>query len=197
MAKKENVDARVRNFACVVYPESAPEDWVSILSEQHVPAFVSPLHDQDVNPTGELKKAHHHVMVMFEGKKSTAQAQELFAKIGGVGVEIVNSLRGYARYLCHLDNPEKAQYSIDDVVSLSGADYDACIGLPTDKYKCIKEMMQFCKQGGVYAYCDLLDYAAENRPDWFRVLTDSSTVVITSYLKSMAWKMQEEHAYHS
>ena len=76
-------DGRARNYATVVYPESAPDGWQDILSEQFVPAFISPLHNMDVNPTGEQKKEHYHVMVMFEGKKSGDQVRELFDKNGG------------------------------------------------------------------------------------------------------------------
>ncbi len=105
------VDTRTRNFATVVYPESAPEEWQGILAEQFIPAFISPLHDKDLNPTGEEKKAHWHVVVMFEGKKSVEQVTEIFNLIGGVGCDKVHSIRGYARYLCHLDNPDKAKYN--------------------------------------------------------------------------------------
>lgn len=69
---------RYRNFATVVYPDSAPPNWLDILSEHKVPAFVSPLHDSDVNPTGENKKAHFHVMLMFDGVKTLVQAKEVF-----------------------------------------------------------------------------------------------------------------------
>ena len=103
--KSRATDNRKRNFATVVYPESAPENWQEILAGMFVPAFISPLHDKDINPTGEPKKPHYHVVVMNDGKKSIEQAQELFAAIGGVGCEVVQSIRGYARYLCHLDNP--------------------------------------------------------------------------------------------
>ena len=106
--KKTSATTRTRNFATVVYPESAPDNWQEILSEQFVPAFISPLHDNDLNPTGEVKKPHYHVMIMFDSVKTREQAQDIFNLIGGVGCEIVQSLRGYARYLCHLDNPDKA-----------------------------------------------------------------------------------------
>lgn len=46
---------RTRNFATVVYPESAAEGWQDILAQQFVPIFISPLHDKDINPTGEAK----------------------------------------------------------------------------------------------------------------------------------------------
>lgn len=193
MAVKKAGSGRTRNYATVIYPDSenTPENWKSVLADQCIPAFISPLHDLDTNPTGEVKKAHWHVMIMFEGPKTMDQAKSVFDLIGGVGCEVVNSLRGYARYLCHLDNPEKYQYNTEDVIALAGADYAASIGLPTDKYNCIREMMQYCVDNQVTAYSDLLMYASLNRYDWFRVLCDSGTVVMKEFLKSESWKFRE------
>lgn len=178
---------RTRNFATVVYPESAPENWFSLLGELKVPCFVSPLHDQDNNPDGEVKKAHYHVLFAFDGVKTNEQVQALIDTFGGVGCEKVTSMRGYARYLCHLDNPEKAQYNIEDVRCLGGADYITSIGLPTDKYKAIGEMIDWCEENNIMSYSQLLVYARIERFDWFRVLCDSGTMVIKEFLKSRKW----------
>lgn len=186
--KSKNGIGRTRNYATVVYPESAPEGWQEILAQQFVPSFISPLHKDDVNPTGELKKAHYHIMIMFDSVKTKDQAQEIFAKIGGVGCDVVQSLRGYARYLCHLDNPEKAQYKQEDVRALCGADYVTAIGLVTDKYKAISEMLDYCEENDIVYYNDLLLYARMERFDWFRVLCDNGTVVVKEYLKSREYK---------
>lgn len=185
--KKASGRGRTRNFATVVYPESAPDGWQEILSQQFVPAFISPLHDMDVNPTGEPKKPHYHVVLMFDGVKTREQAQDIISKINGVGCEVIQSIRGYARYLCHLDNPEKAQYKQEDVRSLCGADYPGTIGLVTDKYKAIGEMIDFCEDNGIYSYSELLKYCRMERFDWFRVLCDNGTVVMKEYLKSKSW----------
>ena len=179
---------RTRNYATVVYPESAPADWLEILKKNMIPCFVSPLHDKDVNPDGTPKKAHYHVQILFDNVKTLEQAKQIFQSFGGVGCERVNSLRGYARYLCHLDNPEKYQYQPADVMQMYGADYKSVISLPTDKYACIRDMMNYCKTEKVYAYCDLLDYAREYRDDWFNVLCDNGTYVLKEYLKSLWWK---------
>lgn len=195
MAVKQKALKRARNFVTVVYPESAPENWIDILCDQKIPAFVSPLHNLDVNPTGEVKKDHYHVMVMFEGKKSEEQVREIFDLIGGVGLEVVNSLRGYARYLCHLDNPEKAQYREEDVRSFCGADYPGMIGLAIDKYKCIKEMVEFCVSNNIVSYSDLLEYSMEYRFDWFRILCDCGTVVVKEYLKARSWTFDYRRKY--
>lgn len=190
MAERKASDARKRNFATVIYPESAPENWREILAGYFVPAFVSPLHDKDVNATGDPKKAHHHVMVMFEGKKSDEQVKTMFDSIGGVGLERVESLRGYARYLCHLDNPEKAQYNPSDVVCMNGSDYSYTIGIVADKYKAVREMIAFCKANQIVSYAELLEYASAEQDTWFRILCDSGTVVMKEYLKSVSWGMR-------
>ena len=178
---------RTRNYATVIYPESAPSDWQELLVQQFVPSFISPLHDKDTNPTGEPKKPHYHVLLTFENVKTKEQAENVFRAIGGVGCEVVQSLRGYARYLCHLDNPEKFQYSPEDVISLCGADYTTTIGLVTDKYKAIGEMIDFCRENNIVSYSILLEYSRNEHFDWFRVLCDNGTVVIKEYLKSRFW----------
>lgn len=185
-------DKRYRTWATVVYPESMPENLFELLGDLKTPVLVSPLHDQDVNPTGEAKKPHYHVVFHFENKKSKAQMEELIEPLHGVGLENVTSLRGYARYLCHLDNPEKAQYNTEDVKAYGGIDYPATIGLPTDRYKVIGEMLDFIDEQGITSYANLLKYARDNRFDWFRVLCDSATYVVKEYLKSITWAMDNE-----
>ena len=152
-----------------------------------VPAFISPLHDKDYNPQNEPKKMHFHVLIMFDSVKTKEQAKEIFDEIGGVGCERVQSLRGYARYLCHLDNPEKAQYDTGSVTALCGADYPGTINLVTDKYTAIKEMCAYCEDNGILNYSDLVKIAMETNDGWFRVLCDSGTIFMKEYLKSLAW----------
>lgn len=179
---------RTRNFATIVYPESAPADWKTILQETKVEAFISPLHDSDLNPDGTPKKPHYHVLIMFENVKTNEQASDFIEKIGGVGFEKLGSLRGYARYLCHLDNPEKHQYNPDAVQQLGGADYQGIISLVSDKYQAIREMIQYCTTNEILSYAELLNYAAENNETWFRCLCDNGTLVIKEFLKSLQWE---------
>lgn len=185
---------RTRNFATVIYEESAPAGWENTLAEMFIPAFISPLHDKDINPGGEPKKAHRHVMLMFDGVKTEEQARAVFQSIGGVGCEVVQSARGYARYLCHLDNPEKAQYDQGNVKCLSGADYMAMIGLATDKYKALAEMEEFCEKYNIMSFYALSRYATVNRTDWSRVLKDNGAIYMKEYLQSRKWSIENGYA---
>lgn len=183
--------ARTRIWATVVYEESAPPLWLDELAATRIPCFVSPLHDRDINPDNEPKKAHRHVLLMFDGVKTEEQAREVFQLIGGVGCERVQSVRGYSRYLCHLDNPEKAQYEPSEVLQFSGADYLETISLVTDRYKAIGEMIDYCEFNNVVSFAEFLVYCRSYRPDWFRCLCDNSAYVIKEYLKSRVWSARE------
>lgn len=180
---------RCRNWATVAYPENLSEDWIEKLDAEHVPAFISPLHNEDKDPNGEDKKEHFHVLMMFAGNKSQEQVQKISDDVlSGALVVRVKDLRAYARYLCHIDNPEKAQYKPCDVVSLGGTDYLEMVGTLADTDDCVREMMEWCREQGVYSFARLSDYAAEKRSDWFRVLTSKRTVFISAYLKSLQWE---------
>ncbi len=192
--KKSNsgTPSRYRNYATVVYPESAPENWKDIIAESKIPVFISPLHDQDTNPNGEHKKPHYHVMIMYEGVKTKDQVTEFINSFGGVGCEVVNSIRGYARYLTHKDNPEKAQYNDEDVISYGGADYRNAIGTAADKAKSIREMIAWIEENDITCFADLLTYASINRSDWFDTLINSGAYVVKEFIKSRTWKLHHE-----
>lgn len=180
---------RTRNFATVVYPESAPADWMERLDQLHIAALVSPLHDRDENPNGENKKPHYHVMLMFESPTDyESKVAPIFAEIGGVGREMVNSARGYARYLCHLDNPEKAQYSPSEVRCIGGADFYAITNLPTDDLKMLGEVFTFIQEQGIYSLAELLTVCQLSHPEWFSMIAMSRCYVVDKFIKSLAWE---------
>ena len=193
MSDKINVSrsSRFRNYASVVYPESAPDNWQLIISESKIPCFISPLHDKDLNPTGDPKKPHYHVMIMYEGLKTKDQVTEFIDSFGGVGCEVINSIRGYARYLTHKDNPEKAQYNDEDVLSYGGADYRNAIGTAADKAKSIREMIAWIEENDIICFADLLTYASINRSDWFDTLINSGAYVVKEFIKSRTWKLHQ------
>lgn len=185
-------DGRTRNWSFVVYPESAPENWRDILDEMHLEWVESPLHDLDVNPTGEVKKAHWHVLLLFEGKKSYEQVKDIIAPLNGTIPVVVQSTRGLVRYMAHLDNPEKAQYSPTDIIGHGGADVAELLK-PTSaaRYVLIREMMIFVRDSGITEYAQLCEYALENRfDDWYPLLCDSATYVMAAYMKSCRYRAE-------
>lgn len=188
---------RTRNYAIVVYPDSAPPDWRDRLSGEHVQALISPLHDQDTNPDGTPKKPHYHVMVMYDSVKTQEQVDELWDRVLGPNrvkhYETVNSTRGYARYLCHKDNPEKAQYSDEDVTALGGADYQDLIQLATDDRSTLRMVFAYIREHGIRYYDELIDACMEDgMHSMFALITEKRTLAVTSYLKARVWRGREQ-----
>lgn len=186
-------ETRTKVFATIVYPDSAPSDWKEIVKETHVPAFISPLHDKDTDPNGKQKKPHYHVMLIFDSLKNfDTQVKPIFDRFGGVGREEVLSQRGYARYLCHKDNPEKYQYDEQEVEELNGACYAVTITLPTDEIGAVEDMIDFIEDNDIYSFRKLFMWCKDNQKDWFRLLASSKTYIIKEYLKSRYWDLENE-----
>lgn len=167
---------RSKNFATIIYPESCPDDFLDLIRDCKVNFLLSPLHDRDVSSDGTLKKPHYHLIFVFDSLKSCDQVKDLFGTFGGVGCEIVNSLVSYARYLIHLDDPDKCQYSSDDVVAY-GIDYQSFIVRPSDKYDLMARVIDFCESSGCTSFRRLLLYARHEDFEMFKLLCDNSYVI--------------------
>ena len=189
--KKEK---RTRNWSTIIYPRqteqdetTCPDNWADILGELGVKCAVSPLHDKDVNGDGTPKKPHRHVLVAFDGVKSREQAAELFDRIGGVGAEPVNSLYGMTRYLPHMDNPEKAQYSTMDVLTFGGFEYRRYASTKEDEEKetvgHIGEIMEIVQNNLVFGFSDLAELLMSERPELFTVFR-KNPYFFAQYLRS-------------
>lgn len=99
-----------RHFTFVVYPESAPEDWIEQLEYTGLAFAVSPLHDKDLNADNTPKKAHYHIIVSWDNTTTYRTARGLCKILNCPRPQILHSCRGMDRYFNHIDNPEKYQY---------------------------------------------------------------------------------------
>lgn len=148
-----------RYWSFIVYPESCKEDWVNWLEEKGTRFAVSPLHDKDIDPNGEPKKPHWHVLVEYEGPKTYKTVQEEICNpIGATIPKKVESVRGYYRYLTHMDNPEKADYTGEPVAEYNGFHIELTL---TETTMLKKKICEIIIGADIKEYCDLLDYFRE------------------------------------
>lgn len=180
---------RGRNFATIIYPSSDNfvENFKEIIDSWHVPAFLSPLHDSDIDGDGCIKKAHYHLLVKFDGNKSEQQVREKFEQIDGVGLEFVDNFRSYARYLCHLDNaddPSKPQYPTSDVTVFGGMDFLDTVSVQVDISEMLDDITEFVSTYNIVLFKQLVDWARGHNREWFRLLTSGYTIYIVNYMKS-------------
>lgn len=183
------MDKRARNWAFIAYPESLPDGWMDTLSDYHIPAFISPLHNQDCNLEGEKKKEHYHIMLMFQGKKSLEQVKMITDSLNATIPQMVSDLRGYARYLIHLDETDDKKYHYEqkDVISLAGACYEDVIQLPNDTEEIIKQIEMHIAENDVTYYADYSLWLANNKPEWHKVFR-SHTIHFSTIFRSIEYK---------
>ena len=189
MSEKMQISSneRYRNWTCVIYPgDSCPDNYAEILDARHIEWVESPLHDKDINADGTPKKLHKHLGFLFDGKKTYEQVKEICDLVNGTIPQRVHNMKSLVRYFAHLDNPEKAQYNIADVVAHGGVDV---IGILTptsaERYTIVRDMMQFCIDAEIYEFSDLAQYAMDNYYDtWFPVLIDHNTLAMQTFLSS-------------
>lgn len=185
--KNSSSDGRTRTWVAVVYPDSAPDNWRELLDENHIEWAESPLHDRDVNPgTGEVKKAHWHIALSFDGKKSYEQVFDLLAPLKCAIPQRCHSLRGAIRYMAHLDNPEKFQYGPENIIGHGGFDVQSYLKRSTSEATAlVREMLEWARSNDIREYSKLVNYAMDEKPDWFDVLANGYTVMLSSYFRSV------------
>lgn len=184
-----NDKQKSRGWLCVVYPESAPEDWINRLATAGAQALISPLHDQDLNADGESKKPHWHVILLWEGPTTASNAQRMVDMIAGVGCFPMATLRGAARYLCHMDNPDKHQYDPQHVRQLGGLDYNEIINSASDDLLTLYEVFGWLDDNLCVSYRQFLLYARQFRPDWARVVLTRHRENVIAYQRSLQWEL--------
>lgn len=192
MAKKE-IKKRYWSFVC--YPESLPDDWIDTLQLQGIACAISPLHDKDLDPTGEAKKPHYHVILVFNNTTTYANVLQLTQLINATIPIHLESVRGMYRYLTHKDNPDKYQYQESDIIKLNAFDYDVYIST-SEVNEIRKELLILISENNIVEYADLCDYCRVVRPDYFEVVT-TNTLFYNVYLTSRRHSLKDAEETHS
>ncbi len=182
-----------RYWAFVVYPESAPEDWMQILQLSGLRAAVSPLHDKDLNPDEQEKKPHWHVIACWEGPTTFSAAKAITDKLSAPIPVPLNSVRGYYRYFTHKDNPEKFQYEEADIIHLGGFDPSDYIDWTRAEVDAMKRrIIQMVRDGNMTEYADLLEILADSEAFDLLSVAMNNTVLFRGYLQSRAGRKSRE-----
>ena len=179
-------NVKKRNWAFVLYPESAPNNWLDLLQQTGLQFCVSPLHDKDLNADDTLKKAHYHIILIYDGPTTYNNVRQLTEILGQPIPQPLEQVRGYYRYLTHKDNPEKYQYDEKDILSFNGFSIKDFIELTSSEVMQIKKsIQQFIRDNEILEYSLLMDVLLDNDlKDMYEVATNHTYFFdkyITSY----------------
>ena len=152
-----------RNWTFVLYPESAPEDWRERIKISGLMAAISPLHDKDINPTGEEKKAHYHVLLVYSGPTTYNAVAKFTASLNATIPQALESVRGMYRYFSHKDNPEKYQYDESEIRTLNGFNIADLVELTKSEVNELKaKILKLIREIGITEYSGLVDFLVDN-----------------------------------
>lgn len=193
---------RTRNWAAIFYPEDLPDDWKEQIDGLHFKWVEGPLHDKDTNADGTQKKPHHHALLMFEGVKTEEQVSELLKGIFGasesgsvVGVakpQRVSDRCAVVRYMAHLDNPDKAQYDVAEIVGHNGADPAEILRYSaTETREMIVAMEEYIEAHWITELADFSAAIRYDHPEWHTLLTTKMTVYFNAFIRSRRHKLIE------
>lgn len=174
-----------RNWAFVLYPESAPENWREELQKTGLQCVISPLHDRDINPDNTPKKAHYHVILAYSGPTSYNVVKTLTDKLNQPIPQALEQVRGYYRYLTHKDNPEKAQYDESEIKAINGfniADFSELTRSETTQIK--KSLQLLIRQHGIMEYAELMDYLQDEDMNLEYEIASNNTYFFDKYITS-------------
>lgn len=161
--KSSGKNVKKRNWAFVLYPESAPLYWRELLQKTGLQCAISPLHDKDLNPDGEPKKSHYHIILAYSGPTSFNVVKSLCDSLNQPIPQPLEQVRGYYRYLTHKDNPEKAQYSETDIETINGFCISDYVELTKSEVTAIiRQLQQIIREADIVEYSDLMDLLADS-----------------------------------
>lgn len=186
-------NVKKRNWAMVLYPESAPSDWRERLQATGLQCAISPLHDRDLNPTGEPKKAHYHIIMCFSGPTSFNVVKTLCDELHQPIPQPLEQIRGYYRYLTHKDNPEKVQYSESDISVINGFNIADFVELTRSEIMEVKKQLQaLIRNLDLLEYSDFMDYLQDNEMGLEYEVASNNTYFFEKYISSRRNKLKEE-----
>ena len=178
-------DKRSNKWAFLIYQESAPENYLDVLEEMHIPFVLSPWHDKDVNKeTGEFKKAHKHGVLFFESLKSYTQISELLTeKLHTPShVEVVMSPKGMYDYFIHAENPDKTLYNMDEIESGCGFELEQFL-ITNNNEQFLSTVIDIIEEHNFTEFNNLVRYARVENPSLLNLIIDK-TYFFAKYLDS-------------
>ena len=193
--KTTTKNIKKRYWAFVLYPESAPEDWRGQLQATGLPIAISPLHDRDLDPTGEPKKPHHHIILCFSGPTTYNVVKAITDGLGQPIPQPLESVRGYYRYLIHKDNPDKVQYSEADIQHLNGFNISDFAELTrSEVFQMKRTILSIIRELQLTEYSDLIFYLEDAGLYGEMEVATNHTIFFDAVLRSCRYKETKRDA---
>lgn len=193
-------------WSFIVYPESAPQNWIELLRATGLRLAISPLHDKDKwdhdSPemvdaatgekipkgtrykAGDKKKPHWHCIGVSDKRMSYKEANALIRKCThGPYIQKCRSLRNAYNYFLHLNHPNKYQgYDKDEIKKYNE------FHLEPTKYEVGQMQEEIIRQIMEHQICEMYDLMKHflGQTEYLAIIT-AKPGIFTSLVNSI-WK---------
>lgn len=176
--KQDNHNTKYRFFASIYYPEDRLfSEVVSYLTSHQIPCFISPEHKPEGEGADDQKKVHRHILFIFDGPRRLEWLKLALSVVNINHVQWVTDAHAYARYLIHLDDPDKEQFEngSSEIQTIGSLNYDywsAPKYTYTEKYD---EIITFVYENDVLSFANFVMWCKVNKPEWFTLIVRKSS----------------------
>ena len=187
---------KARPYTCLVYPDSAPENWRQIARDLHIPFVVSPLHEAD--PDEEYQyKPHWHVILYFSGNHAPNQVRQLCKIFGGVCPPddykfVIRDLPEECRYLCHIGYPDKPQYDPLSVEVYGPINYLDLIETDQDTANYLIDITMYVLEHGVTSFIKFMAWCSQYKRSWYNTCVKRNTYYVRQIIQSNFEDIRQE-----
>lgn len=103
---------RAKSYSFIAYAENMDIDKIrNYIETMHYCAAISPLHSPESDNETVLKP-HYHVVITFPNPRVCDSVRDEFRAVANIAQpQRVGDIRAMTRYLTHMDNPDKEQFS--------------------------------------------------------------------------------------
>lgn len=176
---------KAKYWTFLLYFDSAPDNWVEILRQTGCSMAISPVHDRDVQPTGEVKKSHRHIITCFPNPTTFNNMKRITDSVNSPIPQSVSSIRGTYAYLTHKNDPDKAQYDSNQIIYLNGFCPEDYFDLTkSEQYRLVGEIMDFVRERKIYEYADLMYILRDEGLIEYFDFAFSHTFFFTGFMRS-------------
>lgn len=194
-----NINKKARSWTWVVYQDQYINVLAWLERNPDIAWSMSPKHEKDVNPTGEPKKPHWHLLLNWSGPITYKTACDISEELGLPRPQICRNTRGMVRYFLHLDNPEKAQYDRSLITCGGGFEVDDYLALSKTEQEqeevlFVTKIINKITELDLQEFYELANFVLSEMPEHYQYFKKNS-YVLKNYLTSKLFhhESQNEH----
>lgn len=168
---------QARAWEAILYPD-CPADEEALRYMIQTPCVAYILHDSDKHDDGTPKKPHYHLIKVFNSATTIGGMERMMPNVHSNQFQKVQNLEKALLYLTHYNNPEKAQYKREQIVTSMPDKVNRVYQNVGDIASALIDVLDFIEDQYVlewYTLADVVRWCANN--GYYGVMRQNSALI--------------------